>query len=80
MYLFRLIEIFQMILHSLFSKNVKFIKVGLSECAEKHVFGFFYLNNLEKHRISFGTLGIHTKKMNSLSAARGAQSQYHVLP
>ena len=44
-----------MILHSLFSKNVKFIKVGLSECAEKHVFGFFYLNNLEKHRLSFET-------------------------
>ena len=43
---------------------------------KNHVFGYFNLNNSEKHRLSFediflGTLDTHTKKMNPPSAVLG---------
>ena len=42
-------------------------KFGLSEYADKHVFGSFNLNNSERYRLSFedifwGTLNTYTKK------------------
>ena len=51
-------------------------KCGLSEYAEKHVFGSFNLNNSEIFRLSYedifwGTLDTYTKKMNPPSAVLG---------
>ena len=40
-------------LHSLLSKILRLLTLGLSEYAENHVFGSFNFNNSEKHRISF---------------------------
>ena len=59
--------------HSILSNNVTFIKIGLSEYAEKPRFWVFNLNNLEIFRLSFedifwGTLDTYTKKMNPPSA------------
>ena len=62
--------------HSLLSKNVKSIKLGLSEYAEKHVFGSINLNISEILRLSFEdifleTLDTYRKKMNPPSAVLG---------
>ena len=51
-------------------------KFGLSEYAQKHVFGSFNLNNSERYRLSFediflGTLDTYTKKMNPPSTVLG---------
>ena len=52
------------------------LKLGLSEYAEKHVFGCLNLNNSELFRLSFednflGTLDTYTKKMNPPSTVLG---------
>ena len=60
------------------------LKLGLSEYAEKHVFGSLNLNNSELFRLSFednflGTLDTYTKKINPPSTVLGGGCTYGLL-